>query len=75
MSKKATERRLKPVEAMAKVRSVRIMTPLLDKDSVPQLSSLDQDWITAAAGWKYIPAYNLGRPKAFRQTLYVSSDQ
>lgn len=63
------------IDEAGKVRSVRIMTPLLDKDSVPQLSSLDQDWITAAAGWKYIPAYNLGRPKAFRQTLYVSSDQ
>ncbi|HEX6772663.1 MAG TPA: hypothetical protein VF126_11600, partial [Acidobacteriaceae bacterium] len=54
------------IDEAGKVRFARIMTPLLDKDAVPQLSTLDQDWLAAAAGWKYIPAYKLGRPRAFR---------
>lgn len=45
------------IDEAGKVRSARIMTPLLDKNAVPQLSQLDQDWLTAAGGWKYIPAY------------------
>lgn len=63
------------IDEAGKVRSARIMTPLFDKRAVPQLSQLDQDWLTAASGWKYIPAYNLGHPRAFRQTLFVNRDQ
>lgn len=63
------------IDEAGKVRSARMMTPLLDKDAVAQSSTLDQDWLAAAAGWKYIPAYKLGRPRAFRQTLFVSRDQ
>lgn len=63
------------IDEAGKVRSARIMTPLLDKNAVPQLSQLDQDWLTAAGGWKYIPAYKLGHPRAYRQTLFVNRDQ
>jgi hypothetical protein len=35
----------------------------------------DKDWINAAAGWKYIPAFKDGRPAAFRLNLDVRRDQ
>jgi hypothetical protein len=63
------------IDEAGKVRSARILTPLFDKNAVPHLSRLDQDWLTAAGGWKYIPAFKLGRPRAFRQTLFVNRDQ
>ena len=68
------------VDEAGKVRSARIMTPLLDKDAVPQAGNapsaeFNKDWVAAAAGWKYIPAFKLGRPKAFRSMLLVGRDQ
>ncbi len=35
----------------------------------------DKDWINAAAGWKYTPAFKDGRPVAFRLDLDVHRDQ
>jgi hypothetical protein len=68
------------IDEAGKVRSARIMTPLLDKDAVPAAASapgaeFNKDWLAAAAGWKYIPALKLGRPKPFRSTLLVGRDQ
>lgn len=63
------------IDEAGKVRSARIIARPLDKDAVPQSSSDDQDWLSAAAGWKYIPAFKLGRPRAFRQILFVQRDQ
>jgi hypothetical protein len=68
------------VDEAGKVRSARIMTPLLDKDPVPEAASapgaeFDKDWLDAAAGWKYIPAFKLGRPKPYRSMLLVQRDQ
>jgi hypothetical protein len=68
------------IDEAGKVRSARIMTPLLDKDAVPAATNApsaesDKDWVTAAAGWKYIPALNLGRPASFHYMLVVRRDQ
>jgi hypothetical protein len=68
------------IDEAGKVRSARIMTPLLNKDAVPEAANapsaeFDKDWVAAAAGWKYIPALKLGRPKAFRSMLLVGRDQ
>ncbi len=68
------------VDEAGKVRSARIMTPVLDKDAVPEAANapsaeFDKDWVAAAAGWKYIPALKLGRPKPFRSMLLVGRDQ
>jgi len=68
------------VDEAGKVRSARIMTPLLDKDAVPEAANapdaeFDTDWLAAAAGWKYIPAFKLGRPKPFHYRLVVRRDQ
>jgi hypothetical protein len=35
----------------------------------------DKDWINAAAGWKYIPAFKDGHPAAFRLYLDVHRDR
>jgi len=35
----------------------------------------DKDWINAAAGWKYTPAFKDGHPAAFRLDLDVHRDQ
>jgi hypothetical protein len=35
----------------------------------------DKDWIAAAAGWKYIPAFKDGHPAAFRLYLDVHRDR
>ena len=68
------------IDEAGKVRSARIMTPLLNKDAVPEAANapsaeFDKDWVAGAAGWKYIPAFKLGRPKAFRSMLLVGRDQ
>jgi hypothetical protein len=68
------------VDEAGKVRSARIMTPLLDKDAVPAAANApgaesDKDWLDAAAGWKYIPAFKLSRPKSFHYGLVVRRDQ
>jgi hypothetical protein len=68
------------IDEAGKVRSARIMTPLLDKDAVPEAANapcaeFDQDWLAAAAGWKYIPAFKLGHPKPFHFMLVVRRDQ
>jgi hypothetical protein len=68
------------VDEAGKVRSARIMTSLPGKDPVPEAANapgaeFDKDWVAAAAGWKYIPAFKLGRPKAFRSMLLVGRDQ
>jgi hypothetical protein len=35
----------------------------------------NQDWIDSSAGWKYIPAFKDGHPKAFRLKLHVHRDR
>jgi hypothetical protein len=35
----------------------------------------NQDWINSSAGWKYIPAFKDGHPKAFRLKLHVQRDR
>jgi hypothetical protein len=35
----------------------------------------NEDWINAAAGWRYIPAFKDGRPAAFRLNLDVHRDR
>jgi hypothetical protein len=35
----------------------------------------NKDWIDSSAGWKYIPAFKDGRPKAFRLKLHVQRDR
>ncbi len=68
------------VDEAGKVRSARIMTPIFDNFSMPEVASApstesDKNWLAAAAGWKYIPALKLGRPKPFRSMLFVQRDQ
>ena len=70
------------IDEAGKVRSARIMVPLtvsiLDKSPVPESadnSALDKYWLTATAGWKYIPAYKLGHPKPFRLSLVAQRDR
>jgi hypothetical protein len=63
------------IDEAGKVRSAHLLTPLIGKNAVPEASRLDSDWLAAAAGWKYIPAFKHGRPRAFRFSLFVQRDQ
>jgi hypothetical protein len=68
------------IDEAGKVRSARIMTPLLDKDPVPEAPKapsavFDKNWLAAAAGWKYIPAFKFSHPKPYRFMLLVRRDQ
>jgi hypothetical protein len=68
------------IDEAGKVRSARIMTPLLDKDPVPEAPNapsavFDKNWLDAAAGWKYIPAFKFSHPKPYRFMLLVRRDQ
>jgi hypothetical protein len=68
------------IDEAGKVRSARIMAPIFDNFSAPEAASApstesDKDWLAAAAGWKYVPALKLGRPKPFHFMLVVRRDQ
>jgi hypothetical protein len=66
------------IDEAGKVRSARMPGGLV-KDISAGLNNLkdepNKDWIDLAAGWKYIPAFKDGHPKAFRSRLHVLRDR
>jgi hypothetical protein len=52
------------IDEAGKVRSVQMKAAKFKDEP-------NQDWIDAAAGWKYIPAYKDGRPSAFRWKMHL----
>lgn len=66
------------IDEAGKVRSARMQGGIV-KDISAGLSNRNddpnKDWIDLAAGWKYIPAFKDGHPKAFRSRLHVSRDR
>lgn len=55
------------IDEAGKVRSVKMKEK--EKDEA------DEDWINAAAAWKYIPAYKDGKPVAFGMTSHLRRNQ
>jgi hypothetical protein len=66
------------IDEAGKVRSARMPGGIV-KDISAALSSLNdepnKDWLDDTAGWKYIPAFKDGHPKAFRSRLHTFRDR
>jgi hypothetical protein len=65
------------IDEAGKVRSARMAGGII-KDVSAGLRgepNNNKDWIDDAAGWKYIPAFKDGHPKAFRSKLHVLRDR
>jgi hypothetical protein len=55
------------IDEAGKVRSVKVK----DKEK----DDADEDWVNAAAAWKYIPAYKDGKPVPFGMTSHLRRNQ
>jgi hypothetical protein len=70
------ERQLEVViDEAGKVRSARMAGGIVKDISAGLRDEPNKDWIDDAAGWKYIPAFKDGHPKAFRSKLHVLRDR
>ena len=59
------------IDEAGKVRSARMPGGVIKDISAGLRDEPNKDWIDDAAGWKYIPAFKDGHPKAFRSKLHV----
>jgi hypothetical protein len=64
------------IDEAGKVRSARIPGAIVkDISAGMRDDEPNKDWIDDAAGWKYIPAFKNGHPKAFRSRLHLFRDR
>jgi hypothetical protein len=71
------------IDEAGKVRAARMQDELDDDWSAKMKEEWrgklkaepNEDWINSSAGWKYIPAFKDGHPKAFRLKLQVHRDR
>lgn len=63
------------IDEAGKVRSARMRDGMVKNISAGLRDEPTKDWIDDASGWKYIPAFKDGHPKAFRSRLHVFRDR
>jgi hypothetical protein len=63
------------IDEAGKVRSAKMAGGIVKDISAGLRDEPSKDWIDDAAGWKYIPAFKDGHPKAFRSKLHVLRDR
>ena len=63
------------VDEAGKVRSARMGGGIVKDISAGMRGEPNREWLDDAAGWKYIPAFKDGHPKAFRSRLHVFRDR
>ncbi|MGA9719051.1 MAG: hypothetical protein WBQ79_12300 [Acidobacteriaceae bacterium] len=63
------------IDEAGKVRSARMADGFVKDISAGMRNEPGTEWIDDAAGWKYIPAFKDGRPKAFRAKMHVFRDR
>jgi hypothetical protein len=63
------------IDEAGKVRSARMAGGIIKHVSAGLTGEPNKDWVDDAAGWKYIPAFKDGHPKAFRSKLRVLRDR
>jgi hypothetical protein len=63
------------IDEAGKVRSAKMAGGIVKDISAGLRDEPSKEWIDDAAGWKYIPAFKDGHPKAFRSKLHVLRDR
>jgi hypothetical protein len=63
------------IDEAGKVRSARMANGMVKDISAGVGDEPNKEWIDLAVGWKYIPAFKDGHPKAFRSKLHVLRDR
>lgn len=63
------------IDEAGKVRSARLSGGVMEAVSLHSDGDPETDWLENAAGWKYIPAFKDGHPRAFSDHLRVLRDR
>jgi hypothetical protein len=63
------------IDEAGKVRSAKVPGGIVKNISAGLHDEPTKDWLDETAGWKYIPAFKDGHPKAFRARLHTFRDR